>query len=94
MSTTMLASASGRKSSPHAGLVGDPCNVIFASSRVAVTPETTTASMAFSSGTTQVPSLSLKLERTWIGTSYFMPNSTERICSTFAPSEASSSISS
>ena len=71
-----------------------PTIVILASSRVAVTPLTTTASMAFSSGTTQVPSLSLKLERTWIGTPYFIPNSTERICSTLAPSEASSSISS
>ncbi len=71
-----------------------PTIVILASSRVAVTPLTTTASIAFSSGTTQVPSLSLKLERTWIGTPYFIPNSTERICSTLAPSEASSSISS
>ena len=49
------------------GLSGIPCRVILASSFVAVTPETITASIAFSSGTTQVPSLSLKLERTWIG---------------------------
>jgi len=94
-STTMPASASGLNTSACIpGLSDRLARVIFASSRVAVTPETTTASMAFSSGTTQVPSLSLKLERTWIGTSYFIPNSTERICSTLAPSDASSSISS
>ena len=38
--------------------------VILASSRVAVTPETMIDSIAFSSGTTHVPSLSLKLDRT------------------------------
>ena len=76
------------------GLSGTPMSVTLASFLSAATPATSTSSICFSSGTTQVPSLSLKLERTWIGTPYFMPNSTERICSTLAPSDASSSISS
>ena len=64
-STTMPASASGLNTfacTPGASAI--LCRVILASSFVAVTPETITDSMAFSSGTTHVPSLSLKLERT------------------------------
>jgi len=50
--------------------------------------------MISSSVVTIVPGLSLNEERTWIRTPYFIPNSTERICNTLAPREASSSISS
>ena len=95
MSTEMFASASGANSfaaTPDVSLRS--AIVIFASSFAAVTPETMTFSIDGSSGTTHVPSTSEKLERTWIGTLYFMPNSTDRICRTFAPSDASSSISS
>ena len=41
-----------------------------------------------------VPGLLLNVERTCTGTLYFLANSTERICSTLAPMEAISSISS
>ena len=65
---------------------------------IAIEPHPVTlARLAFNnaaSGTTQVPGFLWKLERTWILTPWFMPSSTLRICSTLAPSEASSSISS
>ena len=64
-STTMPAAASGRNT--FAWIPGASeilCRVILASSFVAVTPDTRTDSIAFSSGTTHVPSLSLKLDRT------------------------------
>jgi len=64
-STTMPAWARGRSTLAWIpGWSTRADKVTLASSRVAVTPETTTASMDFSSGTTQVPSLSLKLDRT------------------------------
>ena len=67
MSTTMLASDSGWKIlAAVPGLSGTPMRVTFASFLSAVTPLTSTASICFSSGTTHVPSLWLKLERTWI----------------------------
>ena len=57
-------------------------------------PETTTSSMSGSSSQQSVPGSSVKDDFTQSGTLYFMANSTERICSTFAPALASSSISS
>jgi hypothetical protein len=95
MSTTTPLSASGANSrAATPAWSGRSPTVILASSRATVTPDTTTCSISRSSGTTQVPSTSEKLDRTWIGTPYFMPSSTERICSTLAPRLASSSISS
>ncbi len=41
-----------------------------------------------------VPSSSVKEERTWMSTAYFFPTSIERACMTWAPAPASSSISS
>ena len=61
---------------------------------VNVTPETTNRSITSSSRITQVPSLSVKLERTWIGRPWRIANFTERVWSTFAPRLAISSISS
>ena len=73
-STTIPAAASGRNTWAWIpGLSEIPCSVILASSFVAVTPATTTDSMAFSSGTTHVPSLSLKLDRTWMRTAVLHP---------------------
>ena len=57
-------------------------------------PETSTASISQSSWVTMVPGVSVNVERTWTGTLYFLANSTDRICSTFAPMLAISSISS
>ena len=57
-------------------------------------PLTTRCSILTSSSPTRVPGSSVKLDFTQSGTRYFIANSTERICNTFAPSEASSSISS
>ena len=57
-------------------------------------PLTSTFSIALSSSQTRVPGSSVNDDFTQSGTLYFMANSTLRICSTLAPSEASSSISS
>ena len=94
-STTMFASDSGLKIfAAIPGRSGTLTTVIFASLLLYATPDTTAVSMISSSVVTIVPGLSLNEERTWIRTPYFIPNSTERICSTLAPREASSSISS
>ena len=50
--------------------------------------------MVESSCVTNVPGVSVKVERTCTGTLYFLATSTERICSTLAPMLAISSISS
>ena len=76
------------------GWSGTRRKVTFASFRSYATAETSTSSMLPSSSTTHVPSSSLKDERTCTGTRYFIANSTLRVCSTFAPTLASSSISS
>ena len=86
----------GSTLSPHArksfaaipGLSGTPRTLTFASLRLQATPATTTCSIVSSSSTTQVPSLSLNEERTWMGTLYFLANSTERVWSTLAPTLA------
>ena len=52
------------------------------------------SSMVSSSSLTQVPSESLKLERTWIGMLNLRAYSTERRARTWAPAAAISSISS
>ncbi len=95
MSTVILAWDNGEKiRDAIPGLSGMRNTEILASSLLYVTPETSTVSISASSFVTKVPGLSLKLERTWITTLYFLANSTERICSTFEPREAISSISS
>ncbi len=48
----------------------------------------------YASALTNVPSLPLKDERTWMGTPYRRPYSTQRSARTFAPLAAISSISS
>ena len=67
---------------------------IFAWLRSWVTPVTTTSSMPCSSFVTSVPGSGLNDERTCTVTPYFLANSTERACRTFAPRLAISSISS
>ena len=57
-------------------------------------PEMIACSISSSWLTTQVPSSGLNEERTWIRTPWLRANSTERSISTFAPEDASSSISS
>ena len=64
------------------------------SSRVSAIPLTSTSSIAASSSQTRVPASSPNDDFTQRGTLYFMANSTLRICRTFEPREASSSISS
>ena len=76
------------------GMSGTPRSASFASFRSWAMPLTSTSSIAASSSHTSVPGSSVKDDFTHRGTLYFIANSTERICSTFAPSEASSSISS
>ena len=77
--------------------------MIRASSRLMVTPDTMRFSTISSSSQIRVPPLSgkapsesgsMKLDRTRTGTRLAMASSTERVCSTLAPSEAISSISS
>jgi hypothetical protein len=57
-------------------------------------PATISFSTTSSSSTTMVPGPSAKLESTCTRTRSFIASSTERVCNTFAPTEASSSISS
>ncbi len=73
---------------------GTPRTAIFASFLSYEMPETSTSSIEASSSQTRVPGSSLNDDFTQSGTLYFIANSTDRICSTFAPEEASSSISS
>ncbi len=94
-STTTPSSASVPKIfAATPGLSGTLRTTNRDSSRVSAMPLTTTSSIALSSSQTSVPASSVKLDFTHKGTLYFIANSTERICSTLAPSEASSSISS
>jgi hypothetical protein len=95
MSTEIARSASASKMrATTPGLSGSAGTVSLTSFLSQATPLTITDSKLPSSPVTTVPGWSLKLERTWIGIPYFMATSTERSCSTFAPSDASSSISS
>ena len=99
MSTLMLASASGMKiAAATPGLSATSRKVICASSREKAMPVTTSCSMISSSSQMSVPSLgragSSNDERTWSLTLLTIATSTERTCSTLAPSEAISSISS
>ncbi len=95
MSTLMPASASGPKmAAATPGRSGTPTSVTLASSRLYAIPLTTWCSTISSSSTTSVPGLSSKLESTWTRTLCCMASATERVCSTLAPSEAISSISS
>ena len=79
---------------------GTPATVTLASLRSCATPEMIACSMPASCfaprGTsfTQVPSLLLNDDLTWIGTPYRRAYSTQRNCSTLAPDAAISSISS
>ena len=78
------------------GLSGTPCTVIFASSRLNAMPEMIACSMsASSSNVISVPSPSSWNEDSTRSLTLYLPaNSTERICSTFEPRLAISSISS
>ena len=94
-STTMSSPASVPKIfAARPGLSGTLRMTKRASSRVTAMPETSTFSIAASSSVISVPGSSVKLDFTQSGTLYFIANSTERICRTFDPSDASSSISS
>ena len=104
MSTLILASASGPKiAAATPGLSSIWRTEIWASSLEKAMPVTTWLSMISSSLQISVPggvpcgSISSglsKLERTKIGMLCTMPSSTERTCSTLAPCDASSSMSS
>lgn len=95
MSTSTPFSASGTKiAAEMPGLSGMPHKVTRAWSLSYAMPETSTDSIMSSSCVTSVPGSLLNVERTRTGTLYFLANSTERICSTFAPMEDISSISS
>ena len=75
------------------GRSGTPRTVTRASFLATAAPQTGWFG-ASGSATIIVPGSSLKLLRTWIGTSNFLPNSIDRLCITPAPALASSSISS
>jgi hypothetical protein len=95
MSTLMFAAASDSNScDAMPGRSAKRRMAIFASFLSADTPETTIFSMSLSSAVTTVPSFSSNDVFTQSGTLYFMAISTERICKTLAPNEASSNISS
>ena len=99
MSTLMLASASGTKiEAATPGLSATRRSVSCASSLEKAMPVTTCCSMMSSSAQMRVPADGLagssKDDRTKVLTLWFMASSTERTCSTLAPSEAISSISS
>ncbi len=104
MSTLMLACASALKiAAASPGLSGTPTTVILASFTSAATPEMIGCSMALPSAIaasmasgdmTIVPVRWENDDRTWMGRSNRRAYSTQRRCSTFAPTAASSSISS
>ena len=104
MSTLMLASASALKiAAASPGLSGTPTTVILASFTSAATPEMIGCSMALPSAIaasmasgdmTIVPVRCENDDRTWIGRLNRRAYSTQRRCSTLAPTAASSSISS
>ena len=75
------------------GASSTPQSAILAQSLSLVTPLTIIFS-TFETSLTYVPSWSLRLERTDSFILYFLAISTHLLCSTFAPSDASSSISS
>ncbi len=76
------------------GRSGKSVTVTLAWLRSKATPDTTTSSIRGTSPVINVPSSSVKEERTWMSTAYFFPTSMERACMTWAPAPASSSISS
>src|SRR5262249_17392628 len=95
MSTTMLFSAMAPNTcAAMPGRSGTRRIEILTWLRSWVTPVTTTSSMSRSSLVTSVPGTVLNVERTCTGTPYFLANSTDRACRTFAPRLAISSISS
>ncbi len=100
MSTSMLASAIGpRMANAMPGRSGTPSTVILASSRLNAMPEMMACSMFSSSSNVMRVPMSVEFtsvndDSTRSFTLYLPANSTERICSTLEPSEASSSISS
>ena len=97
MSRFASASASARNSAAAwPGLSGTPTTVTLASLRSCATPEMIACSMPRSSmfPATIVPGRFENDERTWIGTPYRRPYSTQRSISTLAPQAAISSISS
>ena len=100
MSTSMLASAIGpRIAYAMPGLSGTPITEILASSRLNAMPEMIACSMVSSSSNVMsvpaaVDSGSSNDDSTRSFTLYLPANSTERICSTFDPRLAISSISS
>jgi hypothetical protein len=75
------------------GRSGTPRSATFATSGSWAIPRITTCSID-SPFAMRVPSFQLKLERTWTGTPNRRAISTERLWSTLAPNDASSSISS
>ena len=95
MSTFTPASASGPKiEAATPGRSATPSSVTFASSRWNATPLTTLLSMMSSSSHTSVPGPSSNDDSTLSRTLWRIASSTERVWSTLAPSDASSSISS
>ena len=76
------------------GLSLTPRRVNLASFFEKVIPDTTFFSIISSSSHNKVPEPSLKEFRTRTFTLYCIANSTERVCKTFAPRDASSNISS
>ena len=78
--STLIASCGQRRKDPvrHAGPVGHVQNADLGDVHVVGDAHTTISFSTTRSSRTRVPSCRLKLERTWIGTPYFAPNSTAR----------------
>ena len=85
----------GKTAAETPGLSRTPTSVILASSRLHVMPLIISFSTISPSSQMVVPTgFCSKLETTRRFTRYFIANSTERVCNTFAPKEAISNISS
>ena len=94
-STMMLAAAMSPKIlAATPGRSGTRLIVTRVMSDLRAAPLTTMCSMVGVSATIIVPGLVFWLLRTWIGTEYFLANSTARVWSTLAPRPDSSIISS
>ena len=98
MSTLTLASARSRNTVAATPGRSGTCSIVtFASDESCVTPEMIACSIDSIEGSSfviHVPGAQLKLERTWIFTSWLRANSTDRSASTRPPVAAISSISS